>query len=59
MERVDRDLEVGANKLFLNYNNDFGNGVEIGGRLTNKGNEVISNLGLIILKLDITFFRVV
>ncbi|WP_170074489.1 gp53-like domain-containing protein [Paraclostridium dentum] len=41
----DRDLEVGANKLFLNYNNDFGNGVEIGGRLTNKGNEVISNLG--------------
>lgn len=41
----DKDLEVGANKLFLNYNNDFGNGVEIGGRLTNKGNEVISNLG--------------
>ncbi|MCR6515289.1 carbohydrate binding domain-containing protein [Clostridium sp. LY3-2] len=31
-----------ANKLYVNYNNDFKNGIEIGGKLTNNTFEVVS-----------------
>ncbi|MBU3103003.1 phage tail spike protein [Clostridium gasigenes] len=37
-----------ANKLYLNYNNDFINGVEIGGKLTNNTFPILSTLGLVL-----------
>lgn len=36
--------EIGANKLFINYSNDFFNGVEIAGDLTNDGKLILSLL---------------
>ncbi|WP_290059858.1 phage tail spike protein [Paraclostridium bifermentans] len=32
------------NKMYLNYNNDFKNGVEIGGKITNNGKEILSQI---------------
>ncbi|WP_195948104.1 phage tail spike protein [Paraclostridium bifermentans] len=45
--------ELGANKLFINYNNDFINGVNIGGNVSIEKNlqvnnhDVITNMGLV------------
>ncbi|HFE9684227.1 TPA: phage tail spike protein [Clostridium perfringens] len=36
------------NKLIVNYNNDFANGVEIGGKLTNNTFPILSALGLVL-----------
>lgn len=36
------------NKLIVNYNNDFVNGVEIGGKLTNNTFPILSALGLVL-----------
>lgn len=35
---------LAPNKMYLNYNNDFKNGVEIGGTLTNNGRDVLSQI---------------
>ncbi|GAA0104257.1 hypothetical protein UT300013_08790 [Paraclostridium sordellii] len=37
---------LAPNKMYLNYNNDFKNGVEIGGTLTNNGKDVLSVINM-------------
>lgn len=35
---------LAPNKMYLNYNNDFKNGVEIAGKITNNGKDILSSL---------------
>lgn len=37
---------LAPNKMYLNYNNDFKNGVEIGGTLTNNGKDVLAIINM-------------
>lgn len=37
---------LAPNKMYLNYNNDFKNGVEIGGKLTNNGKDVLAVINM-------------
>ncbi|MBZ6007597.1 phage tail protein [Paraclostridium bifermentans] len=37
---------LAPNKMYLNYNNDFKNGVEIGGKLTNNGKDILAVINM-------------
>lgn len=40
------EAPLAPNKMYLNYNNDFKNGVEIGGKLTNNGKDVLAVINM-------------
>lgn len=37
---------LAPNKMYLNYNNDFKNGVEIGGKVTNNGKDILAIINM-------------